>query len=107
MVDVEPLPAASQPPPRPPRPPAPPITGGPDDGGPFEPDPLPRPRHGRPTVQTFLPDVVRQTRLVAWPSAQEVRTYAAVVLFTLAVLVTYLLAVDIITANVVDQIIKR
>lgn len=55
----------------------------------------------------FLLEVVRQMKLVAWPSSREVTQYAAVIGFTLLVLVAYLLVVDVAASGLVDRVTGR
>lgn len=110
MLDVEPLPAGSRLPPGPPRPPAPPTTGGPGWGGEFEPD---RPRRRGAVAEKghhpllFMQEVMRQVRLVAWPSSGEASRYASVVAFTLLLLTMFLLLIDGVASVFVERVIGR
>ena len=78
--------------------------------GDFEPElprrPRPRPQaHAEPLA--FLHDVVRQMRMVVWPSTGDISRYATVVGFTLVLVIAYLLVIDVAMSTFIDRVTGR
>lgn len=59
------------------------------------------------TITQFLKDVRIEMKKVIWPSREEVTNYTAVVLITVAVVSTYLLALDYVLTQLLQLITKR